>query len=62
MPSDDLLHIDSLADSVQFDPKTEKKYFALPMTAKMTIRELFEKLGTYFLTKHLDPNSHCFLL
>jgi len=36
-----------LADSVQYDEETKKAYFAMPLTEKMTMDELFKKLGSF---------------
>jgi hypothetical protein len=36
-----------LADSVQYDEETEKAYFAMPLTEKMTVDELFRKIGSF---------------
>jgi len=37
--------LDRLADSVQYDERTKKSFFAMPLTEKMTMPELFAKLG-----------------
>lgn len=39
-----------LADSVQYDEETEKAYFAMPLTEKMTVDELFRKIGSFPVT------------
>jgi hypothetical protein len=39
-----------LADSVQYDEETEKAYFAMPLTEKMTVDELFRKTGSFPIT------------
>jgi hypothetical protein len=37
-----------LADSVQYDEETKEEYFAMPLTEKMTVDELFRKFGSCY--------------
>ncbi|KAG7558296.1 hypothetical protein FFLO_02766 [Filobasidium floriforme] len=44
-----------LADSVQYDEETKKAYFAMPLTEKMTVNELFRKIDDQ------DDTDVCYL-